>query len=84
LGQEIAEGLGQCSNGKMARLVNALQGFDDTLELDPPKELFQNQIALLRGTPAEERDAGARALFREYGIPAEEHAAWLEALAEHE
>jgi LmbE family N-acetylglucosaminyl deacetylase len=84
LAQEIAEGVGQCSNGKMARLVNALQGFDDTLELDPPKELFQNHIVMLRGQPAAEREAKARALFVEYAIPDAEQGAWLEALADAE
>jgi len=82
--QEIAEGVGQCSNGKMARLINALQGFDDTLELDPPKELFQNHIVMLRGQPPAERDAKARALFVEYAIPEAEQGAWLEALADAE
>ena len=80
--QEIAEGLGQCSNGKMARLVNALQGFDETLEMDPPKELFQNHIVMLRGRPKAEREERAAALFVEYAIPEAERPAWLEALEE--
>ena len=84
LAQEIAEGLGQCSNGKMARLVNSLQGFDETLELDPPKELFQNHIAMLRGKPVGERSVAARALFVEYAIPEAEQGAWLEALLDED
>ena len=80
LAQEINEGLGQCGNGKMARLVNALQGFDDTLEMDPPKELFQNSISMLTQIPVEEREARARALFLEYAIPEGEQPAWLEHL----
>ena len=82
LGQEIAEGVGQCSNGKMARLVNVLQGFDDTLEVEPPKEVFQNKIALLQHAPLSEREAAARLLFAEHNIPVEEQAAWLEPLLE--
>jgi len=80
LAEEINEGLGQCSNGKMARLVNALQGFDDTLEMDPPKELFQNSISMLTRIPVEEREARARALFLEYAIPEGEQPVWLENL----
>jgi hypothetical protein len=80
LAQEINEGLGQCSNGKMARLVNALQGFDDTLEMDPPKEMFQNSISMLTRIPVEEREPRARALFLEYAIPEGEQPAWLEHL----
>ena len=80
LAQEINEGLGQCSNGKMARLVNTLQGFDDTLEMDPPKEMFQNSISMLTRIPVGEREARARALFLEYAIPEGEQPAWLEHL----
>ena len=82
LAQEIAEGISQCSNGKMARLINALQGFDDTLEMEAPKELFQNKIALVMSRPLGEREAEARALFTEYSIPEVEQAAWLEPLLE--
>jgi len=82
LGQEIAEGVAQCSNGKMARLVNVLQGFDDTLEVEPPKEAFQNKIALLQHAPLADREAAARLLFIDYNIPAAEQAAWLEPLLE--
>ena len=82
LAQEIAEGLGQCSNGKMARLINVLQGYDDTLMMDHGKEVFQNKIAMLRHAPREDREAAARALFAEHHIPEEEHATWLEPLLE--
>jgi hypothetical protein len=84
LGQEIVEGLGQCSNGKMARLINVLQGFDETIEVDPPKEIFQNRIVLLQKRPLAEREAEARALFVEFAIPEAEQAAWLEPLLEEE
>jgi hypothetical protein len=80
LAQEIAEGMGMCTNGKMARLINVLQGYDDTLEIDPPKEVFQEKIALLMKRPAEERAEAARALFIEFLIPEAEQAPWLESL----
>jgi hypothetical protein len=82
LAQEAAEGIGMCSNGKMARLVNVLQGYDDTLESEKPRELFQHAIASLASQPLTQRESAARALFTEYAIPEEEHAVWLEPLLE--
>lgn len=84
LAQEIQEGIGMCTNGKMARLVNVLQGFDETLLVDAPKEVFQDKFALLRKLPnaAGERGVAAQALFEEFSIPEAERAVWLEALLE--
>lgn len=80
LAQEICEGVGMCANGKMARMVNVLQGYDETLDVEPPREMFQSAIAALMKRPIGERETRARELFREYQIPAEEHDVWLEPL----
>ena len=82
LGQEVVDGYGTCANGKMARLVNVLQGYDETLILNPPKEAFQEKMARLRVRPVEERGPAAAALFEEYSIAEGERGAWLEALVE--
>ena len=82
LAQEISEGIGMCSNGKMSRLLNVVQGYDETLVAAPPREVFQSAIARLMSNPIGTREAAARALFAEYQIPAEEHAVWLEPLLE--
>lgn len=88
LAQEVYEGRAQCPNGKMARLVNVLQGFDDALfdavhkVAAPPRELLQGRMSVLSQRPREEREAAARALFTEFQIPEAEHAAWLEPLLE--
>jgi hypothetical protein len=82
LAQEVYEGRGMCTNGKMARLVNVLMGFDETLESEAPREVFQFRIAALRKQPIAEREAAARALFSEFSIPEVEHDAWLEPLME--
>jgi hypothetical protein len=84
LAQEVLDGRKMCTNGKMARLINVLQGFDDTVEMDltPPREHFQNKIAALAARPLEERSAAARSLFVEYNIPVEEQNVWLEPLLE--
>jgi hypothetical protein len=81
LAQEVVEGLGMCSNGKMAHLINALQGYDAELTVSAPsREEFQNRISALASRPEGEREAAARALFAEYQIPEAEHAVWLEPL----
>jgi hypothetical protein len=84
LAQEVFEGRGMCSNGKMARLVNVLQGFDETLASEAPKEVFQFRMAALRKQPIAGREATARELFREFSIAEAEQDAWLEALLEPE
>ena len=80
LAQEVYEGRGMCSNGKMARLVNVLQGFDETLEAEAPREVFQFRMAALRKQPLAGREAAARELFREFSIAEAEQDAWIEAL----
>jgi hypothetical protein len=84
LAQEVCEGIRMCTNGKMARLVNVLQGYDDTLEMEAPKELFQGRIALLMKSPLAEREQAARALLQEFQIPEQEHASWIGPLLEAE
>ena len=84
LAQEVTEGRKMCSNGKMARLVNVLQGFDETLELGPTPEalrlMFQNKIAKVIERPLGERRNAAEALFVEFNIPEAERGVWLEPL----
>ena len=82
LAQEVCEGIRMCTNGKMARLINVLQGYDETLEFAKPKALFQNRIALLMDIPVGERQAAAMELFTEFDIPAAEHPVWLQPLLE--
>jgi hypothetical protein len=80
--EELAEGRGMCSNGKMARLVNVVQGYDDAMavQVAPLREQFQAKIAALAMRPIGERRDAASELFAEYRIPAAEHDAWLEPL----
>lgn len=82
LAEECFEGIGMCSNGKMARLVNVLQGYDPVLVAEAPRELFQAKIALLTKEPLESRESAARALFAEFKIPEDEQTVWLEPLLE--
>jgi hypothetical protein len=82
LAQEICEGIQSCSNGKMARLVNVVRGFDDTLEFDIPRELFHTKFATLRNVPVASRAAAANQVFQEFNIPADEQNVWLTPLME--
>lgn len=82
LAQEVCEGIGMCTNGKMARLVNVLQGYDETLlvQTETPREIFQRKIAMLMKQPMAERERAAQSLFTEFNIPSEEQTVWLEPL----
>ena len=82
LAQEICDGLGTCGNGKMARLINVLRGFDDTIEFDIPREFFQTKFATLRERPIAEREAAATEVFNEFNIPEGERNVWLQPLME--
>jgi hypothetical protein len=87
LAQEICEGYKKCVNGKIARLVNVLRGFDAELDdamtgMPPPREAFQAKFATLLRLRIEERRAAALNVFQEYQIPEDEQPAWLEPLLE--
>jgi len=88
LTQEICEGVGQCTNGKMARLINVLWGYDEEL-MDTcqaasaaPKDAFQAKFSTLRWLPVAERASAALAVFDEFKIAEKERATWLEPLME--
>lgn len=87
LAQEICEGVGQCANGKMARLINVLWGYDQELmeacqsaAVAAPKEAFHAKFSTLRSLPVSERATAAAAVFEEFKIAEAERSAWLEPL----
>jgi len=84
LAQEVCDGIQKCTNGKMARLINVLQGFDETLEYEKPKELFQGRFARLTTLPVNDRTHAANELFQEFQIPEEQRQDWLNSLLEAE
>lgn len=77
-----------CTNGKMAHLINTLQGYDEAVSEaatdTKSREVFQAKIALLQKRPNAEREAAARELFAEFEIPEAEHQVWLDALLDEE
>jgi len=82
LAQEVCEGVRQCGNGKMARLINVLQGYDEEIMAAsaPSREGFQHKFAKLNELPLEQRAAAAAEVFNEYMIPEGERAEWLDPL----
>jgi hypothetical protein len=88
LAQEVYEGRKMCTNGKMAHLINTLQGYDEAVSEaatdKKSREVFQAKIALLQKRPNAEREAAARSLFAEFEIPEAEHQVWLDALLDED
>jgi len=80
--QELNDGIGMCSNGKMCRLLTVLQGYDKHVMTDIGRDAFHSKFATLSSLPMADRASAAEAAFNEYGIPEEERQAWLEPLLE--
>jgi len=82
--EELMDGYDKCIQGKLSRLCNVLQGFDE--EVDAlcvrAREDFQNAVAAVAQRPASERRAALDALFVEYAalVPAAEHGVWAGAV----
>jgi len=79
LAEELSDSVGVCANGRLARLLNTLQGYDLSL---PSAESFQDRFARLRALAVSEQAIQAHALFQEFQIPQEQQGAWLQALVE--
>jgi hypothetical protein len=83
LGEELMDCRGMCSNGKIARLVNALQGFMEGLSMPVDKmEVFQGKFAKLMEMPKMKRVVAALDLFKEYEIPEDKQEDWFMPLVE--
>jgi len=82
LHEELWEGRGMCSNGKMCRLLSVLQGFDDQVVAVVSRDAFQSKFATLANLPQDKREEAALVVFNDYGIPSAERQAWLEPLLE--
>lgn len=80
--QELRDGLRMCSNGKMCRLLNVLQGFDGQIVASISRDAFQSKFATLASLPLNDRQAAAVTVFAEYGIPEVERQVWLDSLLE--
>ena len=79
--EELVDGHLTCPNGRLARLLNVLQGYDLTLpSVEDRGVLLQNRMAAIAKMPPHERRAEACKAFEEFGVCKEEQGAWLEPL----
>jgi hypothetical protein len=80
--EEMRDSVQMCHQGHMARLVNALQGFDAA---PPPQvsvgERLQTAMSQISELDPAEREAAARRVFAELGVEGDAQTPWLEALA---
>lgn len=82
LQEELTDSVNVCANGKLARLLNVLQGYDMTLPQVDTSEQFQERFARLREAPPQTRLNAANTLFEDFRIPEGSRGDWLQALAE--
>ena len=79
--EELEDGYLYCANGKVARLVNVLVGFEEGFSsIMDNRELLQDRIVSLIPLPLNERIQQAQILFRDLMIAEEEQGPWMEAL----
>jgi predicted house-cleaning noncanonical NTP pyrophosphatase (MazG superfamily) len=80
LSEEIRDGVGMCANGKLARLLNVVEGYMEGVSTTSQKELFQNRMAVVAKMEKSAQLEAATKAFQEFGIPEGERGPWLEAL----
>jgi predicted house-cleaning noncanonical NTP pyrophosphatase (MazG superfamily) len=80
LTEELGDSLDVCANGKLARLLNVVEGYMEGVSTTSSKELFQNRMAIVAKMEPSERLTEATKAFQEFGIPEGERGAWMEAL----
>lgn len=79
--EELQDGHLTCPNGRLARLLNVLQGYDLCLPvLEDRGVLLQNRMAMIAGLPLKERLLEATKTFEELGVSKNEQGSWLESL----
>ena len=80
--EELSDGIDACYNGKMCRLMNVLQGFDDRIVSNVSKDAFQSKMASFTKLSKDDRLDAAKQAMDEYGIPESEREPWFAALFE--
>jgi predicted house-cleaning noncanonical NTP pyrophosphatase (MazG superfamily) len=80
LSEELLDSVNVCANGKLARLVNVVEGYMEGVSTANQKELFQNRMAVIAKMAKSEQLEAATKAFKEFEIPQDEQEAWLEAL----
>ena len=80
LSEELLDSVNVCANGKLARLVNVVEGYMEGVSTANQKELFQNRMAVIAKMEKSEQLEAATKAFKEFEISEDEQEAWLEAL----
>ena len=80
LSEEIRDGVGMCANGRLARLMNVVEGYMEGVSTTSRKELFQNRMAVIAKMEKSAQWEAATKAFQEFEIPEGERGTWLEAL----
>ena len=78
--EELNDSLDVCANGKLARLLNVVEGYMEGISTANQKELFQNRMAIVAKMNSSERLTAAKKAFQEFGISEGEQGPWIEAL----
>lgn len=78
--EELEDGHAVCTSGKVARLMNVVEGYLNGVSTANSKELFQNRMAMIGVMNPSQRREAALCAFSEFKIPVEEQGAWMEAL----
>ena len=81
---EMADGIGYCLHGNVARLLNAFGGFYDDAAVVDNSDILQSRMAVIAANTQSvaEKVAEARVLLTELNIPETAWAPWLTALEE--
>jgi len=79
--EETIDGIDTCGNGKLARLVNVLQGYDIVKPIRS-NDAFQNRMVQIATFPLLERKQAALTLCREYKISPKLQEDWITYLLE--
>jgi hypothetical protein len=80
LSEEIRDGVGMCANGKLARLMNVVEGYMEGISTVSSKELFQNRMAVIAKMDKGDQLEAITKAFQEFEIPEGERGSWLDAL----
>lgn len=78
--EELEDGYSVCTSGKVARLMNVVEGYLDGVSTMNSKEVFQDRMVAISRMDASQRREAALCAFSEFKIPVEEQNAWIEAL----
>jgi hypothetical protein len=80
---ELTDNVGMCAQGNLSRICNIVSGYlDGIVPMLSLGERVQNAIVAIAGDDQEDKVGRAKIAMREVGLPENEWAVWLDALAD--